>query len=112
MGSHLEVAFEAWLNQNTDIPYAKLEYRFDPERRWRFDFAWPEHMVAVEIEGGLYQGGRHQSLKGFLADSEKYESALSLGWSVYRVPGPWVMEGKRYIWREQVMDTLRVLLQC
>ena len=47
-----------------------------------------------------------------MADAEKYEAALRLGWTVYRVPGPWVMEGTRYIWREQVMETLRELLKC
>ena len=54
------------------------EHRFDLTRKWRFDFAWPLHMVAVEIEGGLYKGGRRQTLIGFLADAEKYERALQL----------------------------------
>ena len=91
---------------------AITEYRFDfhPTRKWRFDFAWRDSMVAVEIEGGLRQSGRHQSYTGFLADAEKYEAALRLGWTVYRVPGPWVMEGTRYIWRPEVMETLKELL--
>ena len=109
MSSHLEDAFSVWLGQS-DIPLPWIEYGFDPKRKWRFDFAWPSEKVAVEIEGGLYKGGRHQSLNGFLKDAEKYEAALRQGWTVYRVPGPWVMEGKRYIFREQVMDTLRELL--
>ena len=25
------------------------ELRFHPERKWRFDFAFPDHMVAVEL---------------------------------------------------------------
>lgn len=111
--SHLEIAFSVWLAQNLDIPEPVTEYAFMPPhapRRWRFDFAWPEQKVAVEIEGLLFKGGRHQRIKGFLADAEKYEAALLQGWTVYRVPGPWVMQGQRYIWREQVMDTLRVLL--
>ena len=108
--SNLEAAFSVWLEQNPDIPEPVTELRFSPPRKWRFDFAWPEHLVAVEIEGGLYKGGRHQSLNGFLQDAEKYEAALVKGWTVYRVPGPWVMEGERYIWREQVMETLRELL--
>ena len=86
-----------------------MEYRFDLTRKWRFDFAWADHKIAVEIEGGLRQSGRHQSYTGFINDAEKYEAALYQGWRVYRVPGPWVMDGTRYVWREEVMLTLRRL---
>ena len=51
--------------QFPEIPTPEVEYRFAPPRRWRFDFAWVDQKVAVEVEGGLYQGGRHQYLKGF-----------------------------------------------
>ena len=108
--SYLEDAFIVWLRTQPGMPDWITEYRFQAKRRWRFDFAWPEQRVAVEIEGGLFQGGRHQTLSGFLADAEKYESALLDGWTVYRVPGPWIAEGERFIWRQKVMDTLKHLL--
>ena len=108
--SGLETAFTIWLGQNPDIPEPETEYVFAPPRKWRFDFAWPDHMVAVEIEGITRDGGRHQKMRGFIADAEKYEQAMLLGWKVYRVPGPWVAEGERMIWREETMDTLRYLL--
>lgn len=111
MGSALENAFSEWLGQNPDIPEPLAEHEFHPTRKWRFDFAWPDHKFAVEIEGGLFKGGRHQSLSGFLGDCEKYEVALRLGWTVYRVPGPWVKEGRRRIWRQEVMDTIREMLR-
>ena len=56
------------------------EYQFDAQRKWRFDFAWPDKMVAVEIEGR----GRHQSVKGFADDIEKYNAAELAGWTVLR----------------------------
>lgn len=102
--SELELDFLAWLGEE-GIAAPVSELAFAPPRKWRFDFAWPTHWLAVEIEGGLYRGGRHQSLKGFVADAEKYETALRLGWRVYRVPGPWVT--KR---RPEVITTLRRLL--
>src|ERR1035437_4661972 len=52
------------------------EFRFHPERKWRFDFAWPLYQLAVEIEGR----GRHQSFGGFEKDAEKYNAAAKLGW--------------------------------
>ena len=85
---NLEAAFELWLTQNKDIPEPTLEYRFAPPRRWRFDFAWPDQRVAVEIEGLTHGGGRHQRVEGFLADCEKYEAALMEGWRVYRGARP------------------------
>ena len=44
-----------WLNLPAPVP----EFRFHPERKWRFDFAWPEHKIAVEQEGGVWIQGRH-----------------------------------------------------
>jgi hypothetical protein len=61
------------------------EYRFHPERRWRFDLAWPEYRLALEIEGGLWVGGRHNSPQGFFRDLEKYNAAAVLGWRILRV---------------------------
>lgn len=60
------------------------EYRFDKIRRWRFDMAWPEHMVAVELDGGVYSGGRHVRGKGFEGDLEKMNAAMAQGWRVFR----------------------------
>ncbi len=61
------------------------EYRFHPTRRWRFDYAIPAHKIAVEVEGGVWTGGRHTSPQGFLKDMEKYNAAALLGWRLFRV---------------------------
>lgn len=60
------------------------EYRFHPTRRWRFDYAIPAHHIAIEVEGGVWTGGRHTSPKGFLGDMEKYNTATLMGWRVFR----------------------------
>lgn len=61
------------------------EFRFHPSRRWRFDYAWPQHKIALEVEGGAYTKGRHTRGKGFVNDMDKYNQALQLGWKVIRV---------------------------
>lgn len=65
-------------------PQPDREYRFHPERRWRFDFAFPAHRVAVECEGGTWVQGRHTRGLGFRNDCEKYNAATARGWRVYR----------------------------
>jgi len=60
---------------------------FCNDRKWRFDFAWPAIMLAVEIEGGIYQGGGHTTLSGYTKDCEKYNRAAMDGWTVLRYAG-------------------------
>lgn len=66
------------------LPQPQREFRFHPTRRWRFDYAWPEHKVALEVEGGVWTAGRHTRAAGFLKDVEKYNEAELLGWTVLR----------------------------
>ena len=81
------------------------EYRFHETRRWRFDFAWPAEMVAVEVEGTTKFGaiGRHQSHAGFQGDVEKYAEALLLGWRVLRVTQDDVRSGRALAWLERLL---------
>lgn len=60
------------------------EFKFHPVRKWRFDYAIPEHKIALEVEGGVWTGGRHTSSVGFLNDMEKYNTATLMGWRVFR----------------------------
>ena len=57
------------------------EHRFDAVRRWRFDFAWPDLAVAVEIDGF---GFGHQAQQGMAADNDKQNAAVVSGWRVFR----------------------------
>lgn len=75
--------FTALLHKHR-LPPPTPELRFHPKRRWRFDFAWPAHRIALEVEGGVWTGGRHTSSSGFLKDMEKYNAAALLGWRVLR----------------------------
>jgi very-short-patch-repair endonuclease len=69
------------------------EYAFHPVRRWRFDFAWPELRLAVEVEGGVYSQGRHNRPQGFIGDTEKYNAAAEAGWTVLRYTGTAIRSG-------------------
>jgi len=60
------------------------EYNFDAEigRKHRFDWAFVEQKIAVEVDGGGFAkfGGRHATDK----DREKMNIAARLGWRVFR----------------------------
>ncbi len=62
------------------------EFQFDPRRQWRFDFAFPDQGVAVEVEGGVRTGGRHTRGQGYIDDLEKYNAAVEQGWKLLRYP--------------------------
>jgi very-short-patch-repair endonuclease len=69
------------------------EYLFHPTRMFRFDFAWPDRRIAVEVEGVTNKGGRHQRRNGYEGDCVKYNSAVMLGWRVLRYTTQMVTAG-------------------
>ena len=91
--SDLEDQFEYQV-QLLKLPTPVKEYRFHPTRKWRFDFAWLDAMVAVEVEGATWSGGRHTTGSGFESDCIKYSEANLLGWHVYRFTGTMVSDGR------------------
>lgn len=75
--------FQKTIESETGQP-VELEHRFSPPRRWRFDYAIPSLMIAIEIEGGAFTQGRHTRGGGFINDMEKYNAAIEMGWSLLR----------------------------
>jgi very-short-patch-repair endonuclease len=67
------------------LPEPVQEFKFHPSRKWRMDFAWPDQRIALEVEGGIWSGGRHTRGKGYLADMEKYNEATLMGFKLLRV---------------------------
>ena len=88
-----------------NVPNPEREYRFAPPRRWRFDFAWPAAMLALEVEGGVWSTGGHTSGKGFTDDCEKMNEALIRGWRVLRVTGQQVKSGAAVDWLRRALAT-------
>lgn len=76
------------------LPDPQPEHRFWPGRRFRFDLAWPSRLVACEVEGGSWVGGRHTQGQGYEADCIKYSEAAIRGWLVIRVTGAMIDDGR------------------
>ena len=66
------------------LPVPVREFRFHDVRRWKFDFAWPDDYVALEIEGGAFRGHGHRSVGVFLKNIDKYNEAQLAGWVLLR----------------------------
>lgn len=80
--SPLEEAFVLmWRAFGNGMEYVR-EYEFAEsiERKWKFDFAWPDLRVAVAIDGGkyAYRGGRHATDE----DKEKCNQGVIMGWYI------------------------------
>lgn len=83
--SDLEQSFITRLIQLApELPEPAEQHVFDPRRGWALDFSWPSLRVAVEIEGGTWNGGRHVRGKGYAQDCAKYNALVLAGWSLLR----------------------------
>jgi hypothetical protein len=82
----------------------KPEHRFHETRRWRFDAAIPELMLAVEYEGGTFGRSRHTSGVGYSRDVEKYSTAAAMGWTVIRVTCDHLQSGECFKWIDQALE--------
>ncbi len=110
----------AALIETAGLPHPQAEFRFHPKRMWRFDFAFIDYKVAVEVEGGAYanpvycrscgarvtyvgtdgriipllMGGRHNFGAGYEKDVEKYNEAAIHGWLLVRMTAKLVRSKK------------------
>lgn len=106
MASDLETIFAFQCRAAGLNPVA--EHRVVPTRRWRFDFAFPDQLIAVEIEGGTWVNGRHSRGKGIENDCEKYAQAMILGWQVLRVTTNQVKNGLALQWLIKLLELKRL----
>jgi hypothetical protein len=66
------------------------EYRFDPERQWRFDLADLKRRIGFECNGHF--GGKHGT--GWSEEFEKLNTAQMLGWRVLSFHNKDVLKGR------------------
>lgn len=108
------------------LPEPQTEYKFHPERKWRFDFAWPAWTdypdfdkengilpktrgnLAIEIQGGTFTRGRHSRGAGQHNDYEKMNEAQRLGWRVLQFDSSMLSSQRK---RQQCVDLVLEMLQ-
>lgn len=72
-------------------------------RDWRFDLAWPQQKVALELQGGIYAQGRHSRGAAQEAEYEKHAEAVLRGWRVLYAGPHQVEDGTALAWLERVL---------
>jgi very-short-patch-repair endonuclease len=71
-----------------DIPELSIklepEFKFHPTRKWRADYIVQPFKILIEVDGGIWTGGRHSGGAGQIKDMEKLNAAAVLGYLVLR----------------------------
>ena len=84
--SVLESQFKnLWNSQFPELPCKQEVSDIIPQRKFKFDFAWIDSKVAVEINGQIWQPGGHSSGNGLIRDYEKLNLAQAEGWIVFQL---------------------------
>ncbi len=105
--SELEILF-ANLCDEAEFPPYEREYRFHATRKWRLDFAWPDQKIGVELNGGQWIKGGHNTGGGTQRDAEKNNSAQFLGWRVFTLVNNQLLRDVDY--RNQFFADLKAAL--
>lgn len=84
MSSTLEATFAHYVSfLAPDLKPGMVEqYRIAPDRRFKWDFAWPAQKLAIELHGGLWSYGAHSRPAGVQRDMVKANLATLAGWRV------------------------------
>jgi very-short-patch-repair endonuclease len=86
------------------LPEPETEVRFHPVRRWRADLLWREpRRLIVEVNGGGWVGGRHNTGAGSEKDYEKIAHAMIEGFPVLQVTPRQVKSGDAVKWIEALL---------
>ncbi len=83
------------------LPTPTREATFIEGRKFRADFMWPG--LIVEVEGGVYSGGRHTRGIGFESDCEKQNLAVLAGYRYMRVTPRQIDSGDAIRWIEEAL---------
>jgi very-short-patch-repair endonuclease len=85
------------------LPAPQTQYHFMPGRKYRADFAYPEHRLLIEVEGGTRGKGGHSTHTGITRDIEKGNAAMLNGWRVLRCTSEQVTDGVCVLWIEEAL---------
>ncbi len=108
-GQELAELIKIWCRANKrPIPETEVYFAKSIGRRWKFDIAWPDLKIALEIEGGVYQKNHHHvSVDGYESDCEKYTTAqITYGYRIIRVTYAMHKRGVTLRWLDSALPMI------
>ena len=102
-----------------DIPIPIFEFKFDPDRKFRADLAYPTRNLLIEIEGGIFgapgKGKKcpvcnrrpeygHTGIGNLLSDMEKYNLMAHKGYYLLRFTPQQIKNGEAFKEIKQFFD--------
>jgi hypothetical protein len=75
-------------------------------KRYRLDFAHPISRVGIEIQGGVYNRGRHVTGSGYERDCRKYNLAYTSGWTIFLLTSAMAKDS---FWHELIARQVQLL---
>jgi hypothetical protein len=87
-----EEAFGFWCRA-LKLPTPQRNFRFHPTRKFEIDWAWPQYLIGVEIQGGIWVGGAHARPMNIVRDMTKHNLLLDFGWRVWHFTPKEVIDG-------------------
>ena len=56
----------AWWCERLKLPKPVRNFRFHKTRRFEIDWAWPDLRMGIDIQGGIWNGGKHGRPSGIV----------------------------------------------
>jgi very-short-patch-repair endonuclease len=88
-----ETALATVLHQ-AGLPEPERQFRYADDRKWTADFCYPAARLLIEVQGGVWSGGRHTRGAGYERDRVKYFEAQLRGWRVIEVTPAMIEDGR------------------
>lgn len=92
-----------WQIRLARLPDPVQQFMAVPGRRYRWDLAWPDRHLLLEIQGGVFTGGKHGRGAGIIKDQEKLNLATIHGYRVLQVSAPHLRSGQALAWVKQAL---------
>ena len=81
------------------LPEPVRQHKYLEDRRYRADFAWPQHKLALEVQGAV-----HRITGRFKAEFERRFLLQLHGWTVIEAGGDEVRSGRAAAWLMAMME--------
>jgi very-short-patch-repair endonuclease len=101
--SALEDTFAAQLDAYGLTGYVR-EYQAIPGRKFRFDFAFIEARLLIEVQGGTFSRGAHSTGTGLNRDYEKHNLAQAHGWKTLQFDVKMIKSGEAVSFTQSIIQ--------